>query len=44
MERRDTDATWNAAVQVCVVQAAEIEEQREEGSQEESAEGEGDER
>ena len=44
VERRDTDAAWNAAVQVCAVQAAEIEEQREEGSQEECAEGEGDER
>ena len=42
VERRDTDAAWNAAVQVCMVQVAEIEEQREEGSQEECAEAEGD--
>ena len=43
VERRETEAAWNAAVQVCAVQAAEMEENEEE-SEEESTEGEEDER
>ena len=44
VERRETEAAWNAAVQVCAVQAAEMEEENEEESEEESTEGEEDER
>jgi hypothetical protein len=42
VERREIDAAWDAAVQVCVVHAAELEEQREGGLEEENARKEGD--
>ena len=38
MERKETEAAWDAAVQVCVVHAAELEEQSEEGLEEEESE------
>jgi hypothetical protein len=38
VERKETEAAWDAAVQVCAVHAAELEEQSEEGLEEEESE------